>query len=361
MKKLYISLCLLLLCTILAACSGAKRFSVLEEAEINNIAAVVDIEETNRSKIDIPETSAAITLPQYFEVVAKGTAAKEPVNAPEKEYFMIKFVDTDGYSAISIQTVAKGESAKEPAMPIKRGDLYFRGWDKSFTNVQGGAVIKAIYEKEWLTVRFFDADATLLDTAIVRYGEDAVAPDMKNKNDYIFSGWTSSVTNVTKDMNVYATYKIKPQRDSVTLSYAFSMLDIEENTLALPQITYYRKNYQNSVTAGKTEYTKNIIYGNFSDKLPIAAFNFKTLEGTLVLDKNTDVEASTYRLKFIVYADGIEKYRTELNALGEYKDFSVDISGAKDVTVCLSTYVDGMLYYGDVSFVGGLVNTSLYS
>ena len=361
MKKLYISLCLLLVCTVFASCAGAKRYSVLSPSAANGYAAVIDVESTERSKIDIPETSAVTTLPQYFEVVARGTAKVEETEAPKSEQYMVKFVDTDGYSTISIQTVAKGESATEPAMPKKRGELFFRGWDRDFTNVQKGMVVKAIYEKEGLTVRFFDADATLLDTVSVRYGENANAPEMKNKNDYIFSGWTSSVDNVTKDMNVYATYKIKPQRDSVTLSYALSMLNIEENTLGLSQASYYRSNYQNSVVAGNTEYTKNIIYGNFADVLPIGNYNFKTLEGTLVLDKATEVQAKNYLIRLIVYIDGTEKYSAELNALGQYKDFSIDISGAKNITVCLLTYVNGSLYYGDVSFVGGLVNTSLYS
>ncbi len=363
MKKFYAFLCLFLLCILLCACTGAKRYSLLTSVLGGRTAAVVDIAETERSKIDIPETSAVTTLPQYFEVVATAATAattkKNPAKTePVKEYFTVKFVDIDGYTAISVQTVAEGDDATEPPMPKNRGDLVFRGWDKDFTNIKSGTVVKAIYQKEWLTVRFFDADATLLKEAKVRYGETATAPEVSDKGDYLFDGWSTTFNNITEDLNVYATYYIREMKETLALVDAFSMFDVSENTIGLPVTAYYRKEYPNPVKIGKTEHLGNIIHGNFCDMLPIEGYGFTALEGTLMLYRETDFQADEYLLKFYIYVDGSEVYSAELDKLGTSKNFSVDISGAKEVTLRLETLVDGFLHYGDTSFVGGLVNTS---
>lgn len=362
MKKLYAFLCLFLLCILLCACAGEKRHSLLTSVSGGRTAAVVDIAETERSKIDIPETSAVTTLPRYFEVVATAATAattkKSPAKTePIKEYFTVKFVDIDGYTAISVQTVAEGDDATEPPMPKTRGELVFRGWDKDFTNIKSGTVVKAVYQKEWLTVRFFDADATLLKETKVRYGENATAPEVLDKGDYLFDGWNTAFNNITQDLDVYATYYVREKPETLALADAFSMLDVSNNTIGLPVTAYYRKEYPNTVKIGKTEYLDNILYGNFCDMLPIDGYGFSTLSGTLMLYQETDFSAKEYLLKFYVYVDGSEVYSAELDKLGTYKNFSVDISGAKEVTLRLETLADGFLHYGDTSFVGGLVNT----
>ena len=131
MKKLYGLLLLSFLCTALAACAGARGRVLPSPSEVDRTAAVIDIIETERSKMELPETSAVTTEPHYYEVVAVGTTAattakkpKEPEKVPE--YFTVKFVDTDGYTAISVQTVMEGEDAAPPVMPKSRGDLIFR-------------------------------------------------------------------------------------------------------------------------------------------------------------------------------------------------------------------------------------------
>lgn len=362
MKRIYLFFCLFLLCVSLAACAGARRHSILSDADGGALGAIIDIGETERSKIDIPETTALTTLPTYFEVVATGTTAQTTKKRPEKteepkEYFTVKFVDTDGYTAISVQTVAEGEDAVEPPMPKSRGDLIFRGWDKDFTNIKSGKVVKAIYQKEWLTVRFYDADATLLKTTQVRYGESAIPPEVDDKGDYLFDGWNTMFGNVTEDLNVYAIYYIKPTEVLLELSDAVSMLGISENTIGLPEAAYYRKVYPNAVTIGKNEYSGNIVYGNFCDMLPIDGYGFTSIEGTLFLDKSTEFFADSYKLMLYIYVDGEQKYYTEISKLGDSKNFSVNIEGAKNVTVRLETFADDFLHYGDETFVGGLVNT----
>ncbi len=365
MKKLYVFLALSLLCVSLAACAGAKRQSVLNDVSGDRGSAVIDVDETDRSKIDIPETTAVTTLPQYFEVVATGTTAattkKEPaVTTPPKEIFTVKFVDTDGYTAISVQSVEEGGSAAEPPMPNKRGDLVFRGWDKDFTNIKSGTVVKAIYQKEWLTVRFYDADATLLKTTKVRYGEAANPPTVADKGDYLFDGWNAMFGSVTEDLDVYAVYAVREHSAVLTLTEAYSILGSEINTVGLPVAAYYRENYTNPVIVGKTEYSGNVIYGNFCDMITVADYGFKTLEGTLALDEETECVADSYKLIFYVYVDGEETYKTEITRLGSSRDFSVNIENASNVTLRLETLVDDFIYYGDVTFVGGLVNTAFY-
>ena len=365
MKKLYIFLCLFLLCISLAACAGAKRHSLLSPIAPDSGEAVIDIVETERSKIDIPETTAVTTIPHYFEVVATGTTAsttkKEPAKTePQKEYFTVKFVDTDGYTAISVQTVAEGESATEPPMPDQRGDMIFRGWDKDFSKIKSGMIVKAIYQKEWLTVRFFDADASLLKSTEVRYGEAAVPPEVLDKGEYMFDGWSALFDNVTSDLDIYATYYILPQREFITLEDAFSIFSIKQDTSTIPSYAYYRKSLPATVTIGKKEYSGNIVFGNFADTISVEGYGFTSLEGTLLLDEDTDSTAALFLLKFSVYVDGKEKYSTELTKLGTSRNFSVDIEGAKEITVRLETIVDDYIYYGNVPLVGGLVNTSLY-
>jgi len=362
MKRIYLFLGLFLLCISLAACAGARRYSILSDADGGALGAIIDVGETERSKIDIPETTALTTLPTYFEVVATGTTAQTTKKKPQKteepkEYFTVKFVDTDGYTAISVQNVAEGEDATEPPMPKSRGDLIFRGWDKDFTNIKSGTVVKAVYQKEWLTVRFFDADATLLKSTQVRYGESAVPPNVDDKGDYLFDGWNTMFGNVTEDLNVYAVYYINPTEYVLSLSDAFSMLDISENTIGLPEAAYHRKEYSSAVTIGKNEYSGNILYGNFCEALPIGDYGFTKLEGTLFLDKETEFIAESYKLMLYVYVDGEQEYYTEISKLGDYKNFSVDIEGAKSVTIRLETFANDFLHYGDETFVGGLVNT----
>lgn len=363
MKRFFIYLCLFLLCLLLCGCTGVKRSSPLGETPVGRTPAVIDVVATERSKIEIPETTAITTLPQYFEVVATAATTQASKKPPEKqepaeELFTVKFVDIDGYTALSVQSVAAGASASEPPMPKTRGDLIFRGWDKDFSNISEGMVVKAIYQKEWLTVRFFDADATLLKETRVRYGDTATAPEVSNRGEFLFNGWNADLSNITKDLNVYATYRVRDEKKSLTLADAFSMFEISENTIKLPSAAYYRKEYTERVNVGKNEYHGNIIYGNFCDMIPIGDYGFSSVEGILTLYDDTKAVANEYELKLYIYLDGKEAYTATVSRLGASKNFSVDISGAKEVTIRLETLVNGSLHYGDAPFVGGLVNTS---
>ena len=367
MKKLYTFLTVFLLSVLLVACSTVRQRAPFSPSITDRTAAIIDILETERSKIDVPVVTGVTTQPQYYEVVATGTTAattttKKPVvTEVPKEYFTVKFVDTDGYTSISMQTVVEGGSAAPPVMPETRGDLVFRGWDKDYTNIRRGTIIKAIYQKEFLTVRFFDADATLLKTEQVRYGESASAPAVSDKAGYSFNGWNAEFDRVTADIDVYATYYAAPVRKFVTLPQVYSLCDVTENTENLPSAAYYRELYENVLMLDQDEYAGNILYGSFSDRLVIKNFGFKSFEGILALKgfgKNTEVQMIALRL--FIYVDGVQKCKIELTEPDTYKHFSVDLTGADTLTVKLEPIVDNFIYYENAEFIGGLVDAVLY-
>lgn len=364
MKKLYVFSTMAFLCLFLIACSSVRQRAAFTPSITDRTAAVIEIAETERSKIDVPALTSATTEPQYFEVVATGTTAATTTKKPlateaPKEYFTVKFVDTDGYTSISVQTVIEGGSAIAPVMPQTRGELIFRGWDKDFSNIQSGTIVKAIYQKEWLTVRFFDADATLLKTETVRYGESATAPEVADKSGYLFDGWNAIFSDVTQDLDVYATYYTVPVREYVTLSQAYNLCDVTENVEDLPRLVYCRKLYDNTLTIGKNEYGGNIIYGSFTDTLTIQGFNFTSFEGILSLQGLKNNPDAKIALRLYIYVDDKRVFSAELTRPGTYKNFSVDVTNASTLTIKLEPMMDDFLYM-DAEFIGGLVNACLY-
>lgn len=378
MKKLYTFLAIASLCLFMIACSGARsRFSFTPTVD-DRTAAVIEVTETKRSKTDTPDTPPAVTSPTYFEVIAARTTAVTTTKSdlptesmptvttktdPLKEQFIVKFVDIDGYSTISVQNIEAGGSAVEPAMPSRRNGTIFLGWDKNFSNIQSSLIIKAIYQKEWLTVRFFDADGTLLKSEEVLYGESAAPPEVSDKDVYIFAGWDKEYTKISRDIDIYATYYAPPQRSFTTLPDAYSLLTVKENTLGLPESAYYRREFNGVCTLGSTDYAGNIIYGNFSDTLDISGFGFKSFEGMLALKQQSANDENTYAINLYIYVDGEQVNYTQVTQTGAYRTFKVDLTGAKTLTVRLEQFVNGQLYYqyyGTPKFIGGLIDAVIY-
>ena len=56
------------------------------------------------------------------------------------------------------------------------------------------------------SVTFCDYDGTVLDTQVVRAGENATAPQTPEREGYTFAGWDKDFTNVTANLTVTATY-----------------------------------------------------------------------------------------------------------------------------------------------------------
>ena len=59
---------------------------------------------------------------------------------------------------------------------------------------------------ETFTVTFIDEDGFVLDEQTVNYFEDAVAPEVEEKEGFIFTGWDNQFDHVTEDLEVTAQY-----------------------------------------------------------------------------------------------------------------------------------------------------------
>ncbi|MBQ6893371.1 MAG: InlB B-repeat-containing protein [Clostridia bacterium] len=368
MKKICISLAAATLCLLLAACGTARPGLLFNPTVNDRTNAVVDIQDIERSTTEIT-VDAEVTEPRYFEVVAASTTAsttvvKTPDDEPAAiEYYTVKFVDYDGYSTISVQNVAEGSTASEPPMPEKRGDMVFRGWNKDFSNVRQSMIVKAVYQKEWLTVRFLDADGTVLKIEEVLYGNSASDPYVPDKGEYFFDGWDKAFDKVYTDIDVYATYYKIPTRSYTALPDAYKLLSVKENTLEFDEDEYYRNEHNGVCTLGNVDFAGNIIYGNFSDRLDISGFGFTSFEGKLALKAQSENDENTYEIELFVYVDGVRKYYSKLDMTGVYKEFKVDLVGANTLTIRVVPYVNGKVYdyyLGTPEFIGGLIDAVIY-
>ncbi len=362
MKKLFAFLVLTSLCLSLISCTASRKRFSFEPLVEERLDAVVDITEISRSTTEI-SVDTEITEPQYFEVVATSTTApvtttRKPVETEvPKEVYTVKFVDIDGYSAISIQNIEEGKSAKEPPMPLKRDDMVFIGWDKDFSKVTGAMIVKAIYQKEWLNVYFYDSDTTLLKSQQVFYGDDAVPPKVTPPDGYVFSGWSKSYKNVTTDLYIYAKYEEIVKDNYITLVDAYDFLPLTENSMGIPKGAYYRKEHNGICTIQGEDYGGNILYGNFCDVLNIYGYDFKKFEGSVGLKASDE---PLYSLVFKIYLDGVLKFETLLATPDTIQNFSLDLSGVSNIKIQLEPYEDGSIYYKDAEFIGGIINAVLY-
>lgn len=131
------------------------------------------------------------------------------LEAPKPKY-TVKFYDWYG-NVISEQTVTEGEDAVLPETPEKEG-YTFTGWDKSITNIKADTEIYADYEKKVYTVVFVDWQNQLLEIQKYEHGAVLVAPEIDSIKGYTFNGWdkiNDGKIIVTQDMVVYAEHEIK--------------------------------------------------------------------------------------------------------------------------------------------------------
>ena len=370
-RQYLLLLCVVSVCVItafaFAGCARDEGGYILASADAKPRGdAVEEITATERSHIEVTvATTTAATEPP--EVVATGTSAatsvtEPPVTEPPKEYYTVKFVDSDGYTPISVQTVIEGGDAVEPAMPEKKGELLFRGWSRDFTNVQKSMVVSAIYEKEIFTVNFYDIDGTLLKTEQVHWGEDATAPDVADRENYLFDGWNVLFNNVRADLDVYATYYAEPQRDKLSLVRAYEILPHEDNVLDLPSETYYRRTHNAMFTVGQSEYSgDHVLYGNFCDTFSIGGFGFDGFEGRLCLTGNKDAfSESSFSLRLTLLCDGKQVYNEKLTLVGSSSRFDIDLTNVKELTVILEPMLGEYVYYDEATFIGGILDGAFY-
>ena len=128
------------------------------------------------------------------------------VKATYVQQFAVEFLDYDN-SVIDIQLVDYNGNATAPENPT-RYNYRFTGWNTGFSNVVHDLTVKAEYIRQY-KVTFLDYDETVLKEVTVDAGSTAVAPSNPSKEGYTFVGWDKSFANVTTDLAVTATYKVK--------------------------------------------------------------------------------------------------------------------------------------------------------
>lgn len=117
--------------------------------------------------------------------------------------YVVTFCDYDG-TTISQINVAYGNAATAPGDPEREG-YRFDGWDKAYSNITGELTVKATYVQQF-TVEFLDYDNSVIDTQLVDYNESATAPENPTRNNYKFTGWNTVFNNVVHDLTVKAEY-----------------------------------------------------------------------------------------------------------------------------------------------------------
>ncbi|WP_339787703.1 InlB B-repeat-containing protein [Paenibacillus sp. FSL R7-0313] len=138
---------------------------------------------------------------------------------------------SNGGSLVSSQSVSDGDTATEPAAPIREGYV-FGGWysdiglNEAYDFTTSVTASHTLYAK-WTvtyTVTFESNEGSSVDAQTVEYDGQAIAPAVPTKDGYIFSGWYSDAglneaysftTPVTDNLTLYA----KWTSDKLTVSF----------------------------------------------------------------------------------------------------------------------------------------------
>ena len=115
----------------------------------------------------------------------------------------------------SSQEVEYGDSATNPGEPTSIvenwGRWIFAGWDNTWDYITDNLIINAIMEQEYntYTVTFLNADGSVIDTQMVKYGDYAVVPEDPVREGHTFTGWGGGNINlpIAEDMTFRAVYE----------------------------------------------------------------------------------------------------------------------------------------------------------
>lgn len=138
-------------------------------------------------------------------------------------YYECKFVNYDGTLLYETDTFKGGTATYEGSTPEKEQnaqstsitDYTFSGWDKSLGNVQGPTTFTAQYRSTSFTgyrVTFKDNAGSTLYSHYYEAGKTARYPfaqpwSYDSKNVHLFAGWSESLKNLSKEMDVTAITK----------------------------------------------------------------------------------------------------------------------------------------------------------
>ena len=150
--------------------------------------------------------TASVAYATGAEPEQPGTETEEPEPQPEPEpepaVYTVTF-DTDGGSAVDSQSVTEGETAAQPADPVREGYV-FDGWfadagrETAFDfsvpvyadlTVYAGWTESALPVIVDVTVTFDSAGGSPVATQTIRSGEKAIPPTNPVREGYTFRGW----------------------------------------------------------------------------------------------------------------------------------------------------------------------------
>ncbi len=142
--------------------------------------------------------------------------ARYKANDLEDTKLTVTFMDEDGLTVLGTDRVFKGQDAKAPDVPEKKG-YRFIGWAPPCTNVQDNITVNARYEKidsdeTKYTVNFYGWNTEtgktdkLISTQRIGPGESVTYPQTPVRPNHRFTGWNPDVSNITKDVDTYAQY-----------------------------------------------------------------------------------------------------------------------------------------------------------
>ena len=113
----------------------------------------------------------------------------------------------DGNTVVSEQSVKWGENAVEPEIPGKEGAI-FAGFDGSFNDVRQDTVIRVRYIEKTFSVMFFDAQQKKIGgTQYVPFGGSATAPRIPVPEGYEFVGWSDAYDDVRDDLVLFPEFR----------------------------------------------------------------------------------------------------------------------------------------------------------
>lgn len=118
--------------------------------------------------------------------------------------YIVKFIGLND-EVLKEEIVLYGDAATAPIV-ADTSDLRFVGWDEEFVSVKSNLEVKAKFENNSLTVKFYGYNGELLKEQIVKYGESAIAPVMADIDGYEFSGWDKEYNNVLSNLEVNAIF-----------------------------------------------------------------------------------------------------------------------------------------------------------
>lgn len=161
--------------------------------------------------------------------------------------YKINFIDFYG-DIISSCLLEEGKEIIYPEVDEVEG-YDFISWDYTEPYAIEDIDIKAIYEIKKFKVCFYDYFGALIEEQSVQYGKDAIAPSVSNYDYLEFVSWDRDFTNVRRDIDVKAIYKISNNYDITDYRYWIVNASINYNVKEIILNEDEIKEYNNTILA----------------------------------------------------------------------------------------------------------------